>query len=267
MQIGFVGLGSIGTKMVERLTGAGLEVTVYPRGAGLAEAVAAGAGTCPDYAALAAQSDWLILCVYDDVQLRDILFDQGALMAMRQGTSLVIHTTGSPALAREIGAHAPEGVAVIDACFSGGSADVAAGRLTLMVGGEAAACDAARPMLAHYAEHIHHVGPLGHGQMVKLLNNLLFATNFMNAAQLFSLAQQQGFDVATIARVIAGCSGASYAANLFAGPVPLPALMDNVRPYLEKDVASALANAADAGLDVSPFAAAAAYFAPSSKNF
>lgn len=266
MRVGFVGLGSIGTQMVLRLRRAGISVTVYPRGAGLAEVEAAGAELCGDYAALAEQSDTLILCVYSDAQLRDVLFDQGALARLRPASHLIIHTTGSPTLAREIAARASAGVAVLDACFSGGPDDVAAGALTLMIGGEAAAFDAVRPLLSHYAAHIHHVGPVGHGQMVKLLNNLLFATNLMNAAELLGLAAQQGFDTTTVAQVLRTGSGASYASNLFTAPVPVSAMMGGARPYLEKDVATAMATATEAGLDVSTFASTAAYFQPRPKD-
>jgi 3-hydroxyisobutyrate dehydrogenase-like beta-hydroxyacid dehydrogenase len=153
-------------------------------------------------------------------------------------------------------------VEVLDATFSGGPADVAAGRLTVMAGGSAQALETARPALAAYAGQIHHVGGLGLGQTLKLLNNLLFATNQMNAARMLQLAQAQGFDTAAVARVLQGCSGASFALGLFQRPAPLAAVLAGSRPYLEKDVATAAAAAADAGLDLAAFAATLEFFRP-----
>lgn len=260
MKIGWIGLGSIGAGMAKQALAAGHRVTAYARGAGLAEVEAAGASTAGDYAAIAAASEVLGICVYSDAQLRELLFDHGALAAMRSGSVVAIHTTGSPDLAREIGAQAPGGVAVIDATFSGGPADVAARRLALMIGGDAEAIERARPRLECYADRIHHVGPLGQGQTMKLLNNLLFAANLQNAAEILRVAERQGLDTAECARILQDCSGASYASALF-GHAPVDTMLGASRPYLEKDVATALASARDAGIDTRAFAATEAYFA------
>ena len=260
MKIGWVGLGSIGTGMAKQALAAGYAVTVYARGAGLADAEAAGAVTAKDYAEIAARSDILGICVYSDAQLREVLFEGGALAAARPGTIVAIHTTGSPELAREIGTRAPGGVAVLDATFSGGPTEVAAGTLALMVGGEAEALDRARPLFETYAGKMYHIGPLGHGQMLKLLNNLLFAANIQNAVEILRVAERQGLDTATSARILQDCSGASYASALFQH-APIDALLGVTRPYLEKDVATALASARDSGIDVSPFVSTEAFFA------
>lgn len=260
-RIGWIGLGAIGTQMVLRLLGAGEAVTVYARGAGLDAVTAAGATRSADYAALAAQSDVLTLCVYSDTQMTDVLLGQGALAALRPGSTLVIHTTGSPQVTRDIAAKAPAGVAVIDACFSGGPQDAAAARLTLMIGGDDAALEAVTPLLRHYAAHIHHLGPTGHGQTIKLLNNLLFATNYMNTVEMLRLAQAQGFSTSAVAQVLATCSGSSFPMTLFTHAAPLDAMDAGIRPYMEKDVATAIAAARDAGLDMAGFAPAERYFA------
>ena len=259
MNIGWVGLGSIGTLMVKRVLQAGRGVTVYSRGAGLSEVRALGARESGDYAALAAKSDLLILCVFDDVQLRNILFDHGALNTLQRGSILAIHTTGSPHLAREVAERAPPGVEVLDATFSGGPADAAAGKLTLMTGGAPDALERARPVFEIYAEQIYHVGPIGHAQVLKLLNNLLFATNLMNAVELLGLAERHGFDAQTVARVFHTCSGGSYAMKLFHA-APVATMLNASRPYLEKDVATAMSAAKDAGLEVGVFAPTDEYF-------
>ncbi len=259
MRIGWIGLGGIGTQMVLRALGAGHEVTAYARGKGLAEVEAAGAIASADYAAVARDKDVVAFCLFSDAQMRDVLFDGGALAAMSPGTVIAIHTTGSPDLARELQQRAPVGVHVIDATFSGGPADTAAGALTLMIGGETEAIDRARPLLETYGNRIHHVGALGEGQVVKLLNNLLFAANLQNAAEILRMAEQQGIDTAAAACVFQDCSGGSYASALFKA-APIEAMLEVSRPYLAKDVKVALAGAMAAGMDVSPFRSTAAYF-------
>jgi 3-hydroxyisobutyrate dehydrogenase-like beta-hydroxyacid dehydrogenase len=84
----------------------------------------------------------------------------------------------------------------------------------------------------------------------------------MNAAELLRLAELQGFDTAVAAQVLQACSGASFAMKLFQKPVPPTAVLAATRPYLEKDVATVMTSAAEAGLDISAFAATAAYFRP-----
>ncbi len=259
MNIGWVGLGTIGTLMVKRLLAAGLPVTVYPRGGGLTEVAANGAKQQPDYARLASDSDLLVLCVYDDDQVRSVLLDSGALAAMRPGSVLALHTTGSPGLMRELGEKAPHGVKVLDVTFSGGPADAEAGGLTLMVGGEADALENTRAVFETYASRIYRVGPLGHGQLVKLMNNLLFAANLMNAVELLGMAEGLGFETTTVAQIIQASSGASFAMRLFQNQ-PVAKMLEASRHYLEKDVAMALAAAEESGLDVSAFATTAAYF-------
>ena len=246
--------------MVMRVLGAGHDVTVYARGKGLAEVQAAGAAVCSDYATLATGCELLGLCVFSDAQLRSVLFDEGMLAAMRPRSILFMHTTGAPDLAREIGAKAPAGVAVLDATFSGSPANVLAGELVLMVGGEAEAINRARPLLQTYAKHIHHVGPLGHGQMLKLLNNLLFATNLKNAAELLRIAEAQGFVPREVADVIQTCSGGSYAMRSFQSNRSLADALAASRPYIKKDVATVASSAAKAGIDIGGFTQTVDYF-------
>jgi len=180
---------------------------------------------------------------------------------MKPGSVLMLHTTGSPGLMRELGDRAPKGVEVLDVTFSGGPADAEAGKLTLMVGGAAQALEKVRPALETYGAQIHLVGPLGHGQVVKLLNNLILGTNLMNAVELLRMAEGFGFDTMKVAQIIQASSGASYAMRLFEKQ-PVAKMLEASRHYMEKDVAVALAAAKESGLDVSTFEATAKYFTP-----
>lgn len=263
MKIGFIGLGGIGAEMVKRMLGAGYDVSVYARGAGLQDVVVAGARAVQDYAELAAGSDLLVLCVFKDAQARDVLFDQGALAAMKPGSVLVNHTTGSPDLIREAAARAPDGVEVLDVTFSGGPVDVTEGRITLMVGGNEAVLEKVRAPLETYSKQTFVVGDLGSGQIVKLLNNLLFATNLMNAAELLGMAETYGMDTQAVAKVIHAASGQSYGMDLFRED-SVDDMTARAMPYAEKDVHTALAAAKDAGLDASAFEATGRYFTPGS---
>lgn len=252
MKVGWIGLGEIGKEMALRVLGAGHELNAYDRGAGKADVAAKGGKMIGDYASLASTCELLCLCLFNDEQVREVMFDGGALAAMQPGSVLAIHTTGSPRLMRELGDKAPEGVAVLDACFSGGPEDTARSDLTLMVGGEAAALEQARPVLSTYASRINHMGPLGAGQTLKLLNNLLFATNVKQAEEILSLAGEQGLDPKQAAQVICQSSGGSMAMGLMKNGV-IPEMMESIRHYMVKDV-KALADAAgDTGIDIASF--------------
>jgi 3-hydroxyisobutyrate dehydrogenase-like beta-hydroxyacid dehydrogenase len=128
-----------------------------------------------------------------------------------------------------------------------------------MAGGDAAALEHARPALMAYAGQIHHVGALGLGQTLKLLNNLLFATNLKHAADVITAAEQQGLDPLAAARVIQESSGASYTMRLFMNATP-EQMLKNVRHYMVKDVQAAEAAAKDSGVDLSGFGPILDYF-------
>jgi 3-hydroxyisobutyrate dehydrogenase len=252
MKVGWIGLGGIGEQMALRVLGAGHDLTAYARGQGKDAVAAKGARLTPDYVEVAKDCDVLGVCVFSDAQLRESLIDGGALAALKPGAVLAVHTTGSPKLAKELAERAPKGASCLDACFSGGQPETAEGRLTLMVGGEAEALEAARPILSTYASTIFHVGAAGAGQTVKLLNNLLFATNVRYAVGALEAAEAQGLDPQTAAKVIQASSGASMAMGLF-GNAPPQQFLKVIRHYMLKDVQAAEAAALDAGFDLSGF--------------
>ena len=215
-----------------------------------------------DYKALAASSDVLGVNVFHDGQLREALLDSGALAAMRPGSVVAVHTTGSPTLARDLAACAPPDVEVADACFSGGPQDTARGELTLMVGGTQRGLERARPMLECYANNIFHMGPVGAGQTAKLLNNLTLATNFFFAAHVIERGVQQGLDGLSLAKVIQKSSGASFSMSLFTMGGQRDNVVANLRPYLVKDVTAAQQAGRTIGLDMALFDPVLAFFEP-----
>lgn len=252
MKVGWIGLGEIGTHMATRAIAAGHELTAYDRGAGREQVADVGGKLAADYQQIARRADVLCLCLFSDMQVREVMFDHGALAAMKPGSVLAIHTTGSPALSREIGERAGGGMGVLDACFSGGPDETARGDLTLMVGGDEAVLEKARPVLSCYASRINHMGPLGAGQTLKLLNNLLFATNLKQAAEIVGIAKAQGLDPMLAAQVICQSSGGSMAMGLLRGAPP-EQMLQSVRHYMVKDVQAAADAACDTGIDVTTF--------------
>jgi 2-hydroxy-3-oxopropionate reductase len=163
--------------MVARLVKVGHDVAVLGRSAEKRAAVAQlGATAVADIADVTAGAEVVAICVFTDEQVRQICFEDGLLATMSRGSALVVHTTGSPRTVETIAARgAPHDVEVVDAPVSGGPHKAAAGALTLFVGGAEEAVARVRPVLGCYGDPILHVGPLGAGQKVKLVNNALFA--------------------------------------------------------------------------------------------
>src|SRR5262245_45834416 len=162
-QVGFVGAGRMGAPMVRRLVEAGHGVRALGRSVEKRHAVSElGALPVADLADVGADADVVVVCVFTDDQVRHVCLESGVLSTMRAGATLVIHTTGSPRTAEAIAADAESrGIAVVDAPVSGGPHDIAAGHVTLFVGGSDDAVERVRPVLASYGDPILHVGPLG----------------------------------------------------------------------------------------------------------
>ena len=163
----------MGTPMVGRLAEAGHEVRALARtaekDAALQQLGAEAVGTIE---AAADGADVVIVCVFSDEQVQQVCMNSDLFPAMKPGAVLVIHTTGSPGTAEAIAARADRHfIDVVDAPVSGGPHDVAAGRVTLFVGGDDDAVEQVAPVLSSYGNPVLHVGPLGAGQRVKLINN------------------------------------------------------------------------------------------------
>lgn len=205
--IGFIGLGVMGAPMARNLLAAGFEVIVWNRSPEpAAELVEAGARGADGPAAVAAEADILISIVSDDAALRAVLGgQQGAIAAMRPGALAIDMSTVSPALARELAEQATaRGVGFLDAPVSGGDVGAREGALSIMVGGEPAEVERARPIFEVLGSRVTHVGGAGAGQVAKACNQVLVAVIFAGLAEALVLGSKLGVDAAAILDAVGG---------------------------------------------------------------
>jgi 3-hydroxyisobutyrate dehydrogenase-like beta-hydroxyacid dehydrogenase len=251
-KVGIVGTGEMGRPLVDRLLAAGHLVHAYARHSeARTELTDAGVIVVDDVAALGAGCDIVVVYVYSDDQVRSVALDDGLVHAMAPGSVLVIHATGSPATARTIAEVARRrGVGVLDAAGSGGPADVAAGRLNLFVGGTTDDLATVRPVFDAYASAVTHFGPVGSGQMVKLVNNLLFGCHIELALEAVRLAASFGVDEVELARTLHTCSGQSYSLDLVATMGGTAMLLAGAGRFVHKDVLVARQVAHEAGVEL-----------------
>ena len=248
--VGFVGVGHMGRPMVDRMMAAGVPIEVAVRRPDVAAELAAdGVVIAASAHDLAARVDVVILCLFSDAQVREVMLGDDVISSMSPGSVLVSHVTGSPELSGELQSAAPDGVTVLDVPISGTDDHIRRGELTLMVGGDSEALDRVRPVLATYANPILEVGGLGDGQRVKLINNLLFTVNLRVALEAAKLGEAMGIPATELSRVVSECSGGSFAINLFQH-VPPAAMATGARHYLVKDVGVIREVASAHGIDL-----------------
>ncbi|MGC5255686.1 NAD(P)-dependent oxidoreductase [Gordonia sp. DT218] len=252
MKIGFIGAGRMGAPTVERLVAAGHEVTVLTRRPeALATAQSKGWVTAGTIGETVQDADIVISMVLNDEQVQEAMLGaDGALAAMKTEAVLVAHTTCDPdtvALLADTGA--ARGVHVVDAAVSGGPRDIEEGQLTLWVGGDAAVLDAVRPALAAYASPVLHVGSVGHGQRVKLVNNALFVAQVGLAVDAVRLADAVGISESDILSAVQHGSGDSRALNSVAW-IGVEHVGSRLAELMSKDVAVVRQIAERSGTDL-----------------
>ncbi len=254
MQIGFIGLGVMGRPMTLNLLKAGHEVTIFarhPEKPEVQEVIKAGAMLAPSARAVAIASEIVITMVPNSPQVEEVVTGaHGILDGARKGLIIVDMSTIAPIMSRKIAERAAaKGVYFLDAPVSGGSMGAVNGTLTIMVGGEREAFEKALPVLENMGkrENIFHVGPVGSGEVIKIVNNLLCGTIAASVSEALVLGVKAGADVETMAKIIGVSSGASWQlTNQF----PLRAFNGSFQPgfmtdLLHKDLALALDLAAE----------------------
>ena len=251
MRVGFIGLGLQGAPMARRIIDAGYATTLWARRPATLETFAdTGAKVAASAAELAAASDLVCVCVVNDADVDEVVAgENGILAGLRPGAVIAVHSTVHPDTCRRLAVKAgTRGVRLIDAPVSGGGAAAAEGRLLMMVGGDAAIVDVCRPVFATYADPIVQLGPLGSGQLTKLLNNVLFTANLATAVDALALGQALGVDPHRLAEVISHGTANSFALSRVASAGgSLDRIASHAGSTLRKDIRlmAALADAAD----------------------
>ena len=222
-RIGFVGLGIMGSRQAANLRRAGYELTVYNRTRERAEAWAAehGAAAAATPAEVGAVSDITITMVVDGAQVQDVLLgEHGVAHGAAEGSLCVDMSTIAPGDSRRIAAVLAErGIGFVDAPVTGSSPKAQDGTLTIMAGGAAKDFERARPLFEAMGELIVHVGEVGQGEMVKLINNAVAAANAHTLAQALVVGRATGVDLDALAQVMSAGSGGSAMLALKAGPM------------------------------------------------
>jgi 3-hydroxyisobutyrate dehydrogenase-like beta-hydroxyacid dehydrogenase len=249
-RVGFVGAGRMGAPMVKRLVEAGHDVEAVGRTAEKRRAVAElGARPVPDLIATASDADVVIVCVFADDQVKRLCLDGPLVEQMRPGAALIVHTTGSPRTAQSIAERFPH-IGVIDAPVSGGPHDIAAGRVTLFVGGSEEAVARTQPVLGCYGDPILHAGPTGSGQLVKLVNNALFAAQIGLVSEGVRLGARLGIEEGALLSALTHGSAQSRVLSLIAGAGSADTFGSAVGEFIGKDVAVVRHTVAELGGDL-----------------
>jgi 3-hydroxyisobutyrate dehydrogenase-like beta-hydroxyacid dehydrogenase len=250
MNVAFLGLGIMGSRMAANLRDAGHELTVWNRTRERAEAFGGRVAATPAEAAVGA--DVVITMVVDGPQVEAVLLgEDGAASGAGDDALFVDMSTISPAVARSLGEH----LRFMDAPVTGSSPAAEAGTLTIMAGGSETDFERAKPLFEVMGELVVHVGAVGQGQTVKLVNNAVAAANAVTLAQALVVAKAAGADLDALVEVMAAGSGGSKMLDLKAGPMRQHDYTTLFKTaHMLKDVRHCMNEAQSAGV---PFPAAA----------
>jgi 3-hydroxyisobutyrate dehydrogenase-like beta-hydroxyacid dehydrogenase len=252
-RVAFLGLGIMGWPQAANIARAGFDLTVWNRTRSRAEQFCSEFGAHLAHSAeeAAANADVTVTMVPDVPEVEDVIFgERGAAAGLREGTLAIDMSTIAPDASVSIGQRLREQrVGFLDAPVSGSRPKAEDGTLTIMVGGEATDFERARPVLQAMGQLVVHVGPQGHGSLVKLINNTLAAINAAALAEALLLARSAGVDTDALREVVAASSGASAMLALKAGPMldhdyeplfKLEHMLKDVRHYLATARASGI---------------------------
>jgi 3-hydroxyisobutyrate dehydrogenase len=248
MKVAFIGLGVMGFPMAGHLAGSGHEVRVYNRTTAKAEEWVArhGGSFGKTPAEAAAGAELVFCCVGNDDDLRQVTVGKGgAFEGMGKGAILGDHTTASAEVARELAGKAAErGLAFLDAPVSGGQSGAEAGKLTIMVGGDKAAFERARPAMERYGRAVTLMGPAGSGQLAKMVNQICIAGLVQALSEGLEFAVRAGLDARQVVEVVSKGAAQSWqmenrAATMLDGKFDFGFAVD----WMRKDLGICLAEA------------------------
>lgn len=213
-QVGWIGLGVMGSSMAGRVLEAGYDVTAHTRTRASAEAVlAAGARWADTPAAVASAADVTLVMVGHPHDVRAVMTgDDGVLAGARPGSIVVDMTTSEPSLAEELAAEgAAREVSVLDAPVSGGDIGARNGTLSIMIGGDADAVERLAPLWSELGSTVVRQGGPGAGQHTKMVNQTLVAAGMIGVCEALLYAHRAGLDLDTVLESVASGAAGSWA--------------------------------------------------------
>ncbi len=255
MRAAFIGLGVMGYPMAGYLARNGHEVTVYNRTQEKADAWCQefGGQTAATPAAAAENAEIIFCCVGNDDDVREVvLADAGVLASIPAGALLVDHTTASATVARDVAAEAAgKSVGFLDAPVSGGQAGAENGQLTVMVGGKQEDFERGAPVIDCYAKAITHIGPVGTGQLAKVVNQICIAGVVQGLAEGLYFAKKAGLNPAVVIESISkGAAQSWQMENRWQTMVNDEFEFGFAVDWMRKDLAIALEAAAENGANL-----------------
>src|SRR5262249_6243861 len=248
MRGGYIGLGSQGAPMAHGIVAAGFETTLWARRAATLEPFeGSGATFAATPAELGAASDLVCLCVVADADVAQVVED--VLPGMAPGAVIAVQSTVHPeTCVRLAEMAAARDVTLIDAPVSGGAPAGEAGELLVMVGGDGETFERCRPVFATYGNPVVHVGPVGSGQLAKLVNNVMFIAHLGIANDAYALGECLGIDRSALFTIVSRGSGNSYGLAIMSART-LPEMRALAGNLLRKDVDIVAAVASERGAD------------------
>jgi 2-hydroxy-3-oxopropionate reductase len=259
--LGFIGLGAMGTPMAANLLAAGHTLAVYARRPEAAQPlVAAGAVACASPKEVGARSDVIFTMVTDTKAVETVVLGADGLAdGARAGTVVIDHSTISPSGARRIGASlGSRGVHLLDAPVSGGVGGAKSATLSIMVGGDEEVFNRSRPLLEHLGKTIVYIGASGAGQVAKACNQICIVVNQLGAAEAVLLAEKSGVDFERVKRALMGGFAASRILDLQAPKMMARNFDGQIESRLHhKDILIALEMAREVGAPLPASALAA----------
>jgi 3-hydroxyisobutyrate dehydrogenase-like beta-hydroxyacid dehydrogenase len=214
-KVAWIGLGVMGYPMAGHLRKkGGHDLTVYNRNGAKAEAWVKeyGGKTAPTPADAAKDQDFVFCCVGNDNDLRAVTLEpKGAFNGMKKGAIFIDNTTASADIARELYAAAKaKGFDFLDAPVSGGQAGAVNGALTVMIGGDQAPYDRAKPVMDNFARMATLIGPSGSGQLTKMVNQAIVAVTVQGVSEGLAFAQKAGLDIPKVMETISKGAAQSW---------------------------------------------------------
>ncbi len=213
LPVGLVGVGRMGLPMARHILAAGFELAVFDSDAKATSAAASlGATRAASLAELAAASEVVLVLVPTDADVRAVCCGEGGLAAnARAGAMIVVCSSVLPETVQAVSKEANQhGVAVLDAPLTRGVRGAEAGDLTVLVGGDAAHLERVRPVLDCFSKVVHHLGPVGAGQVGKTVNNILLWVHMAAACEALDLGARLGVAPERMRSALQDCSADSW---------------------------------------------------------